>query len=250
MKFIIEPNDGSWVAVKPDFKENNLARMLLGSDILFSDLDDTDAPSPAKAIVYSILRTSYANPRFLLWCLITELKLVKTGKNVESELWRAFVERFLGNQQSLRIMQRYTPEFARGTLYPGVQEFYEKLPPEVMRVYLTRNIGEIGNAYKIALGFHEVIPEAFDKVYAIRKVLEANPARRRIILKGDSLEDKRALDFILHKQRKHEVDEVTSIYVADSPRHLNPSFDINIGRNYNGLVRLIKESSLPVFQHA
>ena len=233
MKFVIAPYDSVWVAIKPHLKEDELVERLLGSDILVSDLDDTDATSSAKSIAFNRLKTSYANPEFLFWCLTTELRLAKKGRNAESESWSIFIEKFLRNPQVLkRLAETYNTEFAEKTLYPGVQEFYRMLPPEMIKIYLTRNIREIGEVYREVLGFHEVLPEAFDKRHAMEGILKNNPMIRRIILKGDSLEDEGALDFVLHKHRKGELDGTTSIYVAKSPHQLNPHFDINIGRNY------------------
>lgn len=249
MKFVVEPSsNGTWVAVKPGLIQENLVERLFNSDILVSDLDDTDAPSPAKEIARNSLtsRSYLTNPKFWLWVLGTEYQLAKKGRNAESYRWSVFIRRFLRDPQKLaRLSRQYTPEFVAPKLYQGVREFYDLLP-WVFKIYLTRNIKEVGEAFREAAGFNEVMAEQFDKQEGIQRVVKAYPERKRFVIKGDSAEDEAMLDVLNELKRRGKIEEVTPIYIADSPNKLNPRFDINIGRDYNGLVRLIKEISIPI----
>lgn len=244
MKYIIEPShDGVWVAIKSELKREDLVERLLSSDIMVSDLDGTDAPSPAKEIAYtSLKRPKYlSDPRFWLWCISTEYKLIKNGKNAESETWATFVEKFLRNPKELeKLKQKYTPEFVASKFYQGVIDFYRLMSPNMIKIYLTRNIKEVAEAYKQSASFDEVMAEQFDKENSIKRISHRYPERRRFVVKGDSPEDEQMLKVLIHGKQRGKFNQVTSIYVADSANHLNPNFDINIGRNYKGLVELLQ----------
>ena len=254
MKFIVEPsNNGIWVAIKPELEKEGLVERLLSSDILISDLDDTDAPSPAKAIARNGLTTlTYLkDPKYWLWVLATGYTLAKNGKSAESEAWLRFVQRFLRNPKELEKLRRiYTSQFAASTFYPGVLDFYRLMPEEMIKIYVTRDILEVADAYKQAAGFNEAMSEQFDKKSSIREIVNKYPERRRFVLKVDSPEEESTLEFLVQSKRLGKIDEVTSIWVTDSPHKLNPKFDANIPRNYNGLVQLIKEAYLPIIQNA
>lgn len=101
-------------------------------------------------------------------------------------------------------------------------------------------IAEVPDNY--AAGFDEAMHEQFDKTAAIEKILEKYPQVRSFILKGDSSEDEEALDSLKFKQQKGRLDQVNSIYVTDSPNKLNDKFDVNIPRNYDGLVSIMKQN--------
>jgi len=250
MKFIVEPNNGAWIAVRPELRKEALIERLTTADILVSDLDDTDTPSPAKAIARSgMLTPSYfKDPKFWLWAIGTKYHLARKGEGAESYRWSKFIETFLRDPEKLaRLSEEYTPESAELKFYPGVRAFYNSLPL-TLKVYLTRNIREVGEAYRRAAGFDEVLPEQFDKQKGIAKIVRAHPERKRFVIKGDSAEDEAVVDFLKSLKKKGEIEEVTPIYISNSPRNLNPRFDINIGRNYGGLVSLIMDP-VPV-QHA
>jgi len=244
MGYIIDPsNDEVWVAIKPQLKKEDLVKRILSSDIMVSDLDDTDTQSPSKEIAYaSLKRPKYlSDPRFWLWCISTEYKLIKNGKNAESETWATFIEKFLRNPKELeKLKQKYTPEFVASKFYQGAMDFYGLMPLNMIKIYLTRNIKEVAESYKQSASFDEVMAEQFDKENSIKRISQKYPERRKFIVKGDSPEDEQMLKVLIHEKQRGKLDQVTSIYVADSQNHINPNFDVNIGRNYKGLVELLQ----------
>ena len=67
------------------------------------------------------------------------------------------------------------------------------------------------------------------------------PDFQRYFVKGDNGCDEEMVDCLKFLQRKRKIDDVTSCYVARSPTEakMNPAFDINIGRDYRGLVDIL-----------
>lgn len=252
MRHIIEPsNNRSWISINPHLEQSELMKRIKSSDILISDLDDTDAPSPAKSIAFSKLKeTDYIlNPKFWVWCLSTGYALLTKQKNAESETWKNFVETFLRDQKELdKIKNKYNPKYVNYSFYPCVKEFYNLLPEDMIKIYITRNVIEVGEAYKQGAGFDEVMAEQFDKEDSIKKVCEKYPNKKSFIIKGDSPEDEAIIDFLRFRKRKDEIELITSIYVAKSSdeKEINPRFDINIGQNYEGLVQILEKD---IFRH-
>ncbi len=247
MKFLISPEeDEGWVAVKGGLDCTGLVERLQRADILVTDLDDTLAPSPAKAIAKHNLKRSkhFLNPSYWAWCFKSAAKLFSEGKGAESMLWKDYLERFLHEPEEVAYLQkRYTAEFAAQTAYPYTDLFFHSLPLDMVKVCVTRNIREVGEAYQKALGIDRVVSEAFDKELAIEDLVEVEYAEwTRYILMGDSEEDERMLVRLKEMEKAGLVDEVTSIYVASSPSNLNPHFDVNIGRDYFGLAMLLQNA--------
>ena len=130
MRFLVEPNkSGVWVAAQDNLDEILSRELILTCDVCFSDLDDTDTPSPAKKIAYDSLKsTMIFDPIFWGWCLITRYKLLRGGKQAESEAWKYYIELFLEDPKKRgRIRKQFTAEKIPDLLYPGVQEFYGML---------------------------------------------------------------------------------------------------------------------------
>ncbi len=242
MKFLIKPYKGIWVAVKDNINKKTLKERILDSDVCISDLDDTDAPSPAKKLAYSkLVSKKIFDPKFISWCLRTGFKLITKGKKVEHECWKEYVDKFLTNPYDLKeIKEKYNSEKVAKSLYPGVKEFYDLLP-NVFKSYFTRNIPEIANAFGKFLGFDEVIPKAFDKRSLTLDFIERRPFFKNYIVRGDSPEDEEIVDVLEFYQSQGKIKNVISIYRADSPLKLNERFTVNVGKNSFGLVKIIKE---------
>lgn len=243
MEFVIEPKNGIWVAVKPGVKLPEYLDRIKNADVLAADIDDTIAPSPAKRIAFSKLKDIrfLASPKFMMWGFNTCLDLAVKGKAAESDAWKDFIELFLRDPaEQDKIRRQYTPEFARSTFYPGVADFYARLPRYMKKFFVTRNIREVGEAYLEAAGFNELLPEQFDKRGSLDMILLMQPEARRFLVQGDSEEDQEFLERLELKKKIGRLHQVTSIYVSGSPYSLNPAFDINIGRDYTGLVKLLQ----------
>lgn len=233
---LTELSQGVWVPPETDHSE--LIKKFRDLSLCISDLDDTDAKSPAKKIALEMNHFGL-NPEYWAWVAKTGFGRLTKGKSDESKAWKEFVETFLRDQDELdRLQEKLTPDYVKNTLFPGVEEFYSLLPEDMIKIYVTRNIQEVGDAYGNVLGFEEVLAEQFDKEQAIRLISERYPERRRLALKGDSFEDEAILDFLNFRLEKGEIDYALSIYVIESDA--NDRFDINIRQDYTGLVNLLK----------
>lgn len=241
MKFLVEPHDGIFVAAQDDVDETALKEQILQSDVCLSDLDDTDARSPAKKIVYDRLKSlGVIHPSFWSWCARTGYKLLLKGKSAESEAWRDYVELFLGNpDEREKTRRKFTSEEVQRLLYPGVRELYATLPDGMYKSYFTRTIAEVAEIFGHFLGFDVVHHEIFDKEKATTQFVERNSHLKRYFVKGDSDEDTAMLN-VLDFYRKHgRIDRIVSCYRADSPYTTNKRFSINVGKNYLGLVEIL-----------
>lgn len=217
---------------------SELVKRILATDICVSDLDDTDAESPAK-IVAKDFRHYGINPAYWYWLVKAGINHSLDGKRSESDSWKEFAKRFLRNKDELeRVKNIFTPEKVRSTLYPGVEEFYDLLPREAIKAYVTRNIQEIALAYADILGITAIWPKQYDKFETIKQIFEKSRTKKRWLVKGDSEEDLEMLSFLKFQKVHGKIDDVIGIYVTDEK--LNPKFDVNLFRDYTGLVRLMK----------
>ncbi|MBR9683154.1 haloacid dehalogenase-like hydrolase [Candidatus Woesearchaeota archaeon] len=252
MKFLIEPKDGVWLAVREDLDETTLAEQILSCGICVSDLDDCDAKSPAKKLAYGDLKTTRAfDPRFIWWSL-TQGAPAKFSKSGESKAWKGYIERFLKDEAEIqKAVAKFDPETIRQSLYPGVEDFYQLLShhnPHHYKVYLTRNIVPIAAAYGKFLGFNEVLGKCFDKEKSLERLMMRHSFPGYFI-KGDSEEDEAMLGVLESCKKRKVIDQYITLYRSDkpTPKKMNPKFDINIGKNYSGLVEVMKKMDWPGF---
>lgn len=229
--------------ITSDQELSELVKRILATDICISDLDDTDARSPAKELA-SDFEHYEKKPGYWIWLAKTGTKHLFSGKKSESDSWKEFVEKFLrGHEELSRIEKMLTPENVESTLFPGVKEFYSQLPDDALRVYLTRNIRGITQAYAQCLGINRIYAEQFDKLNAIKLILGQNPSRKSWLVKGDSEEDQEVLTFLKFQKTKNRIDDIIGIYVTEE--ELNPEFEINLFQDYRPLVDLIKNYDQP-----
>jgi len=232
-----------WIVLNEPYSESNIAGIIRNAHLLTDDIDDCVGPSPAKEIAFGKLKEPayLVNPKFLLWCGLTGFKLATKGKSAESETWKQFIEYFLRDPAELRkITSEYTRESIPERLYPNVQRFYGLLPNGMTKIFLSRNIAPVCDAYGLALGFSDVWAEQFDKKTSIERVMSLYPECKSYLVKGDSEEDAEVLDVLHHAERQNRIDGVLGIYIAGNPDLMNRKFDVNIGRNYGKLVSLLK----------
>lgn len=223
------------------YNREDLASLIKLSDILVSDLDETAAKSPMKIAAKRMLRSpNILNPKFMRWCLKTGYALMKNGKKAESGAAKELIENFLSSKKQLSALQEWmTEEYAIKTIYNGALDFYSALP-KAMKVFVTRSIPDIAYVYAKAAGFDFAMAQQFDKQESIKELMQKFPNNRRYVLIGDSEEDEAALDYLKFLWRYTKVETLASVYVAKSERYINERFDINIGRDYTGLVALVK----------
>ena len=208
-------------------------------DICVSDLDYTDATSPATAIVTDISHF-FSKPGYIHWAIKTAFGKILNGQLADSKYWSEFIELFLRESSELDYIKcKFTEERIRKSLLPRVEEFYRNLPSKSYKVYITRNIKELADAYAKMLDLNLVIAEAFNKWKEVEKLFPEYGRYKNWLIKGDSEEDVEVLDFLKLKKRKHHIDDVVGIYVCG--HSYNPNFDINIPQDYTGLVRAMKK---------
>lgn len=178
----------------------------------FFDLDDNHAPSPAKKIARNAMGTSHFSPTYLRWGVTSALKLAGKGKAAESEIWKEYVDLFLRDEKALaEVQELFTLEYARRSLYPGVEEFCG-LISDSQRFYVTRNIAEVVGAYASALHFNGFFPEAYDKEKPVEGYLRKHPEIQRYGVEGDSEEDAAMIEVLQFYQK-----DVVSFYSVDYP---------------------------------
>ena len=250
MKFLITPKQGPWVAVQDGVSREELRERILQCDVSLTDLDDTLAPSPAERLAFNYLFGERgANPKFLAWAMTTGLKLA-AGKlgwtdlgDIKSEQWSRFVDKFLDSQESKKIKARFTPEYAAGTLFPGVKELYSSLIERgVYKIGFTRNITEIARAYQQVLELDLLSCRTPSKGNMILQVTYLHPELSRYLVFDDLYggKDAKGILNVLEKAKRDErIEDVVSCQVRKSPRKLDDRFTVNIGRDYSGLVSLI-----------
>jgi len=230
--------NGSWVVTNPYGNPEDLIRRMYDADLMISDFDETDAPSPAKRIAYkSLLTPSYWSSRYLPWVFLTGFDLLLHGKGVESEAWYKFL-RLIPPKELERIKQEYTMEYARKRLYDGVPDFYQILPNS-KKVSMSRGIREFLEGFGKVLG-SEIKERSFDKRETTKTILRENPGKTRVILRGDSAEDRESATYLIDKKGRRELDDVVTVNVVKSRKDVDPFYDINTSRNHTALVSLMR----------
>ncbi len=243
MTHILRDTADGWVATKDPTKFDDLARRIKHADLIVSDLDDTDAPSPAKAEAYRcLLQPRRAlNPRFWAWCAATAWKLLREGDAANLPQWLAFKEQFLDEPALRDIAQRHTPKSAITSMFPGAQHFYIPFLRRARRYYVTGNIPQITDAYLRANAFDGMLCDQYDKARSIERLLSDNISRDRILIKGNAAEDQEMLDVLRAYRQRGLIQDYMSIHVAKSKNAMNPAFDINIGQDYRALNSLLRK---------
>jgi len=230
-------NGKSWVAVKNNIDKSTLKNLILKSDICISDLDGTDG-EPGKIVLLSELKSqNIINPKFVCWALKNGLRLLKEGKNAESEVWKSYVQNYLRGKNEIKKKKKLLKNIEK-VIYPGVEEFYKLL--DCYKIYLTRNTIEISSLFAYYFKFNQVIAQTYDKEKAVCRLVEKGMFKR-FILKGDTVEDEASFDALKFYEKKGKIEYVIGIYITKKKR-LNEKFEVNIGKNYEGLVSILKEN--------
>ncbi len=244
MNFSLSRSPEPWLALRRDITLDDLCSRILTADICLSDLDDTDADSPAKKIAFHHIGGNFDPLAYALWCLDTVMEHALHGKITESAQWEKYVKNFLKYPGArAAVTGLFTPEFVTASLYPGVQELYALL--QAQKWYVTRNIDEVATAYGKALEFQGALTEVDNKEKAVEQFVNDHPEFRRYFIKGDSLEDNRMLDALSFCQSRGKIDSVVSCYRADNPAKVNHRFDANVGKDYRKLVEVLNSRNNP-----
>ncbi|MBI4139995.1 hypothetical protein HY483_03460 [Candidatus Woesearchaeota archaeon] len=250
MDFIVNPkhrhyggeSKNFWVIDNGGFSDANLYSRIVESEVLITDLDESIAQSPARIIAQThSLRKFPGTLEYWCWVAKYLFKYLGGDSNIESSAWKEYVSKFLRTPEERRSAGEYfTTDIVSKILYPGVRDFYCVLPESMKKSCVTRNIEEVALQFTRPLGINSVVAEAFYKSTIVELMIKAAPWRKRYLLIGDSSEDEEALDVLRSIKKKGFIDFVLSIWVCKSPDDANKEFDISIGRNYSGLVEIIK----------
>ncbi|MFH0797933.1 MAG: hypothetical protein V1906_00825 [Candidatus Woesearchaeota archaeon] len=238
MRIFNWPGHGVWAAVNDANILNDIKHRFANVQVWFSDLDDSDAKSPAKIIAASAIGASRFSLAYIGWCMKALYSSAAAGKPSESYLWADYVERFLRGDGALReIKDKFTDDFVSSTLYGGVKEFYSLL--SARKYYVTRNIAEVVRPYASLLGFDGYFSEAKDKGRAVDDFVIGNPQVTRYGCSGDSAEDESMLDVLHFYKGRGRISDVVSLYIAGSQNAVSPDFDLATSRDRTGLVALL-----------
>lgn len=259
MKFLLEPRDGTWVAMNeqlrnkdgewPDLSTaiSNLRERVYSAQKWFMDLDDNHTPSPAKVIAKRAIGTSHFDLAYVQWAAGTAWALAIQGKASESTRWQAYVDSFLRTPKALEeVKKQFKPESL--TFYPGVVQWCRLVTDCNARLYyVSRNIAEVVLNYTTALDIQSngIIDmwyhgEVFNKAEFVKQHSFRHPLpsyyHPTFGVDGDSAEDGDMIDVI----RQHRV-PVVGIQSMNSPRdHLDPRFDYAVSKDRRGLVKLLQ----------
>lgn len=221
-----------WIC--PSLSAEEHVKKINSIDILVSDIDNTITNHQAKSVVVNkILR----EPKYLfnpnLWKSIGSYLFKKDG---EVEAWRNLIEHFIDDKDKDKISKEYTTEYVESKMFDGFFGFISVFPQDLVKIYLTRNLIEIGNAYKQATGFDDVFAEHYDKKAGIQKIVDKYPDRKRIGIIGDSVGDEVAYEYLSWLENKGKIDYYYSIHVGS----INKGCHLNLKkRDFRPLVKFL-----------
>ncbi len=227
----------SWVGV-PDNHSNGISGLqnLEQIEVHFSDFDDTHAYSPAKIVARRALGTNHLNPFFINWCLQVGMEKSFGNGDVDSKLWKKYVDLFLQTPAARREVKNYfTPTIVSHTLFPGVQQFAARLS-HADSAYVTRNINEVADAYAQFLGFNSVYANSYDKAAVVQGYVRRNPCLNNFLIEGDSREDGEMIEALRQLNRN-----VVSIQVMSRPGEMDPRFTYATSRDRTSLLELMSQ---------
>jgi len=229
--------------VKIQGAEAELFHRVLHAEACLSDLDDTDAASPAKFIALHDWKSQFWKDwGYFCWFTQTGWHYLFNGNNVESERWKKYVDTFLKNEEGWKpdilaqIDQLIDAHHIAASLFPGVPEFYSLLKAE--KYYVSRNIPTIVQNYGQRLRFRDTYGDVYNKSEFTERFVGNHPSFQHYLVRGDSKQDKEMTEVLQSCVRRRKIKSVVSIFVAGN-RH-NPGFEIETSRNQAGLVELLK----------
>ena len=241
MRFIIPPKDKVWVAARDGLTRYNIEQLVKQADICISDLDETDCHSPSKYVALDHwLQRMLKDKSYRTWLLHAAQQRLRSGRNVESALWKQYVEAFLQRpEQRAEIEKIITPNVVLNSFYPDVTHFYGYI--SAPKCYVTKTIREIAAPYAEMVGFAAIFPEIIDKRAFMEEFVQHYPQFQQYLVRGDSCDDQGMVDVLRSCQRQQKIKSVLSIYVARTPLQVQHNFDVETSLNHSGLVELLKE---------
>lgn len=232
MHYIIKPTRyerNKWVAAKDNLNAEDIRNIILGSDLIISDLDKTIAKWPTRRVIE---RNFIRNPWTIVWGFFSLLRIMKIGKRNRYKIWIEYFTRFPDLPRDVSNIEK-----ASKKIYPGCEEFFDYVNrrcPHQKQILVTMTDERIGMPYQGLLGFDEAHYQKLEKYKVVEELIaKYNP--RIISIAGDSIEDKKMVD----AGKSAGLEYCLGINVVKSTRKINEDFDINIGRNWKGLQDII-----------
>ena len=244
MKYTIQPTkEKGWVALNEETDESSLAKKIREADIILADLDGTDTSSGYSLVLYSLNQPEFFSTiKFWKYLAKSAYLYAKKRKKSESEIWKNWINTFYRDKSHLKnVREMYTPKFANSELYKGVREFYDTLRGDALRVYVSRNLDEVIEAFSKTLAFNDFFAEQFNKKDSVKQILERFPHRKRFIVKGDTAEDEEMFDELKYWKKVEQINDVYFINIANHERNYNPRADVNSSRNQLALAEWLKQ---------
>lgn len=229
MRFVIEPHNGTWLAVQDSLSLDHLVQQVVQADVCIADLDDTDALSPARRLAFDdwSLRI-FTDKEYWRWLRRAGLRFVQQRPDAESTSWKEYVDMFLQGRQERKAIQRYfTTPTIRSLLFPGVKEFYACL--SCPKFYVSRNIKEITEAFGMYLGFQGAFSEVYEKGEFIEQFVKDFPQFQQYVVRGDSAEDGEMLHVLQFLERRKKIEYVIGIYCTAKPS-TEHTFSLDVSR--------------------
>ena len=125
--------------LRPIVQEELVVRIKT-ADICISDLDYTDADSPAKNLAADFFH--FWSKDYARWALSTAKRKISPleRQRADSESWSEFIDSFLKKEEELEyVKQRFSETLVRESLYPGVEDsikaFLERLKYILLEIF-------------------------------------------------------------------------------------------------------------------
>lgn len=223
----------TWVLVNNGITPISLANRIRSADLLISDLDDTDAPSPAMKVIMKTLPLQMFTPKAYSW-IVRALPKINSEES-QYDLWHEYVCTFLSTPEAKeKIALQFNKFNTKLSLYEGVWSFYCNLPLQLPKHYVTRNILSISEAYSKANYMNAPVCDCSDKLTGVKSLLEQYTHIRSVVIKEDSPAVAPIIKYLLSKGIN-----VLSIQIARRQTDAIELFDAVIPRDYRGLNALL-----------
>ncbi len=230
-------------AVKIKGIESRILEKVLQAQVCLSDLDDTDAASPARFVALQNWKSRMVHDSaYRNWFIRTGRQYL-FNKDYESRSWKEYVDIFLrsgerwNEHEYTQIDQLISSEQIVASVFPGVPEFYDILSAQ--KYYVSRNIPLIVQKYGQQLGFCDTFGEVYDKAHFVENFVREHSSVEHYLVRGDSEEDKEMLKTLQSCVRSLKIKSVVGIFVGDNAQASN-GFEICTSRNQTKLAELLR----------
>ncbi len=225
--------------------EEGIVQRVLHADACLSDLDDTDAASPARMIALQNWKSRlWEDFDYFSWFLRTGWHYLFNGNAAASGRWKEYVKIFLRKKDHDHTLpladseQLLSDEQRQSSIFPGVEEFYSLLPAE--KYYVSRNLPLVAQKYGQHLGFRDSFGEIEPKGRFAEHFVQNHPRYQHYLVRGNSEDDLEMKEVLESCVRRQKIKSVCGIYVAKSRWQGNRKFEIETSQDQRTLVEVLK----------